>query len=205
MLTFYGAALLGFWGRAANASTADAASFFVRWMNALSIVAVPAMLGFFPLYAALRGVKVYEEFVEGAKEGFQVAVRIIPFLLAILVAVGMFRAAGGIDLCTRALQPALDLIGYPAELLPMTLTRPLSGSATIGLFSELVKTAGADSVLARMGGTLLGSTETTFYVIAVYFGAVGIRRARHAIAAGLLADLAGALAAVYVCRLVFGG
>ena len=177
---------------------------FVQFMNAVSLLAIPFFLAFFPLYAALRRVPVYEEFVEGAKEGFQVAVRIIPYLVAMLVAVGMFRAAGGIDLLAKGLRPMLDLVGFPTELLPMTLMRPLSGSATIGLFTELVSVHGPDSLVSRMGGTILGSTETTLYVVAVYFGAVGIQRTRHAVPAGLIADLAGVIASVAVCWAVFG-
>ena len=176
---------------------------WLRAMNALSVIAVPAFLAFFPLYAALVRVRVYEEFVEGAKEGFNVAVRIIPFLVAMLVAIGMFRAAGGVDLLAAGLRPVLDLVRFPTELLPLAMTRPLSGSATIGLFADLVKTYGPDSLLARTGGTILGSTETTFYVLAVYFGAVAVRRTRHAVAVGLLADLTGILVSVALCRLVF--
>ncbi len=180
-----------------------AAAWFQRIMGALSVLAVPFLLAFFPLYAALRGVRVYEEFVEGAKQGFEVAIRIIPFLVAMLVAVGMFRSAGGVDLLARALKPVLDAVHFPPELLPMAFTRPLSGSATIALFADLVKTFGPDHLITRMGGTILGSTETTLYVVAVYFGAVGIKRARHAVLAGLLADLAGIIASVLICRLVF--
>ena len=177
---------------------------FASYVEALSILAIPFLLSFFPLYAALRRVPVYEEFVEGAKEGFQVALRIIPFLVAILVAVGMFRGAGGIDMLSRALDPLLKVVGFPAELLPMALMRPLSGSGSLGIFSELVATYGPDSILARMAGTIMGSTETTFYVLAVYFGSVAIRRTRHAVPAGLLADVAGMIASIIVCRLVFG-
>jgi spore maturation protein SpmA len=195
-----------FWKALAGAAP-DAASgnLFVRVMNAVSLLAIPFFLAFFPLYAAWRRVPVYEEFVEGAKEGFHVAVRIIPFLVAMLVAVGMFRAAGGIELLARGLGPLLDAAGFPADLLPMTLMRPLSGGATIGLFTELVNTHGPDSPVSRMGATVLGSTETTLYVVAVYFGAVGARRTRHAVAAGLLADLAGVIASVAVCWAVFDG
>ncbi len=182
----------------------DHDTWLLRGMNAVSVLAVPFLLALFPLYAALRRVPVYEEFVEGAKEGFQVAVKIIPFLVAMLVAIGMFRAAGGVDLLTRGLQPLLGWAGFPPELLPMALTRPLSGSATIGLFADLAHTLGPDHLVTRMGGTLLGSTETTLYVLAVYFGAVGIRRARHAVAAGLLADLAGVIASVLLCRWMWG-
>jgi spore maturation protein SpmA len=190
--------------RAAAAGYDGDRGWFAPGVEAISLLAIPFILAFFPLYAALRGVPVYEEFVEGAKEGVQVALRIIPFLVAILVAVGMFRAAGGIDMLSRALDPVFQRVGFPAELLPIVLMRPLSGSGTMGLFTELVQTHGPDSILARMGGTIMGSTETTFYVIAVYFGSVAIRRTRHAVPAGLLADLAGVIAAIAVCRIVFG-
>jgi spore maturation protein SpmB len=177
---------------------------FIRTVNAVSLLSIPFLLSFFPLYAALRKVKVYEEFVEGAKEGFQVSVMIIPYLVAIFVAIGMFRAAGGIEMLTSALKPVLDLVGFPTELLPMCLVRPLSGSGTLGLFTDLVKEFGADSLIARTGGTIFGSTETTFYVIAVYFGAVNVRRTRHAVPAGLIADAVGIIASVIICKMMFG-
>ena len=179
------------------------AGVFRRVLAAISLVATPFILAFFPLYAAVRGVKVYEEFVEGAKEGFQVALRIIPFLVAMLVAIYMFRGSGGLDLLTDALRPVLTRIGFPPELLPLTLMRPLSGSGTMGLFTDLVTHYGPDSLIARTAGTIYGSTETTFYVIAVYFGSVAIRRTRHAIAAGLTADLTGVIVSVAICRLMF--
>ena len=179
---------------------AVAGKVWVRAVNNLALLAIPFLVAFFPLYAALRRLPVYEEFVEGAREGFHVGVRLIPFLVAMLVAIGMFRGAGGVDLLTQALRPVLDWIGFPPELLPMALMRPLSGSATLAIYSDLVKTHGADSLLAQMGGTLFGSTETTLYVLAVYFGAVAIRRTRHALPAGLIADAVGVLASVLVCR-----
>jgi spore maturation protein SpmA len=172
-------------------------------IQSLSLVAIPFLLGFFPLYASLRGVAVYEEFIEGAKEGIQVALRIFPYLVAILVAVGVFRAAGGIDILTRLLSPLLDLIGLPPQVLPLVLVRPMSGSAATGLFAEIVKACGPDSYAAHLAGTILGGTETTLYVLAVYFGSVAIRRGRHALAAGLLADAAGVAASLVICRLVF--
>jgi len=179
-------------------------NWFVRTVGAVSLLSIPFLLSAFPLYAALRRVKVYEEFVDGAKEGFDVAVRIIPYLVAMLVAVGMFRAAGGIDLLSRALSPVMGLVGFPTDLLPMVLVRPLSGSGSLGFFTELVKHFGADSLIAKTGGTIYGSTETTFYVLAVYFGAVGIKRTRHAVLAGLTADAVSVVMAVTVCRMVFG-
>ncbi len=172
-------------------------------IQSISLVAIPFVIGFFPLYAALRGVRVYEEFIEGAKEGIQMAFRIFPYLVAILVAVGIFRSAGGIDRLSRSLTPLLDLIGLPTQVLPLVLVRPLSGSAATGLFAEIVKANGPDSYAAQLAGTILGGTETTLYVLAVYFGSVAIRRGRHALAAGLMADAAGVAASLVICRMVF--
>jgi len=185
-------------------AVADGRSLFVRLVDAVSRLSVPFLLSAFPLYAALRRVKVYEEFVDGAKEGFDVGVRIIPYLVAILVAIGMFRAAGGINLLSRALQPVMVAVRFPPELLPLVFMRPLSGSGTLGLFAELVKQYGPDSLVARMGGTIFGSTETTFYVVAVYFGSVAVRKTRHAVLAGLTADFVAVVASVIICRLMFG-
>jgi spore maturation protein SpmA len=176
---------------------------FVRVVNTISVMAIPFLLSFFPLYAALKGIKVYEEVVEGGKEGFQVAIRIIPYLVMMLLAISMFRGAGGIEMLTTALRPLLDAIQFPSELLPMALMRPLSGSGSLAIFSDLVQQLGPDHLVTRMAGTIFGSTETTFYVIAVYFGAVNVRRTRHAIPAGLVADAAGIAAAIVVCRMVF--
>lgn len=196
------------WGRQVWGAGGGAAAGPVGWavggLQALSQLAVPFLLAWFPLYAALRRVRVYEEFVTGAREGFEVGVRIIPYLVAMLVAIGMFRAAGGVEWLGRCLTPVLGWLGFPAELLPLALVRPLSGSGALGVFTELVRTHGPDSLLARMGGTLYGSTETTFYVLAVYFGAVGVHRVRHAVWAGLATDVVAMLASVWVCRWVFG-
>ncbi len=177
---------------------------FVRVINAISRLSIPFLLAGFPLYAVLRRVRVYEEFVDGAREGFEVAIRIIPYLVAILVAIGMFRAAGGIELLSRALDPLMQALGFPSELLPMVLMRPLSGSGTLGMFADLVKQCGPDSLVSRMGGTIYGSTETTLYVLAVYFGSVGIKRTRYALLAGFTADLVGVAASIIICRVVFG-
>lgn len=174
-----------------------------RAVNLLSLLAIPFLLSFILLYAALRGVQIYDRFVEGAREGFHVAVRIIPYLVAMLVAIGVFRGGGGITLMARVLEPALSAVGFPVELLPMALVRPLTGTGTLALFSELVSVHGADSLIARTAGTLFGSTETTFYVVALYFGAVGVRQTRHAIPAGLIADAAGVIASVVICRWIF--
>lgn len=185
------------------------------WMRALmsaSLLAVPFLLSFFPLFAALRGVRVYEQFVEGAHESWETAKRTVPFLVAMLVAIGMLQGAGVIDLLTAALTRPLEFIRLPPELLPLVLVRPLSGSAAKSVFIELVNRVGPDGVqhlfdpdgfIARLAGTIYGSTETTFYVIAVYFGSVAVRQTRHAIAAGLTADLVAVIASVALCRMLF--
>ena len=176
---------------------------FVRSVNALSLLAIPFLLSFFPIYAATRRVKVYEEFVEGAKEGFGVILKIIPFLVAMLVAIGMFKGAGGIDILTRALTPVLAPLHFPTDLLPLALMRPLSGSATLAILTDIIHRLGPDNIVSLMAATIYGSTETTFYVAAVYFGSVSVKQTRHAIPAGLLGDLAGVIASVAICRAVF--
>ena len=175
---------------------------FARMVNALSILAIPFLLSFFPVYAAARGIKVYDEFVEGAKEAFNVILRIIPFLVTMLVAIGMFKGAGGIDLLTKLLSPILTPLHFPTDLVPLALMRPLSGSATLALLTDVVHRFGPDNIISLMAATIYGSTETTFYVAAVYFGSVGIKQTRHAIPAGLLADLTGVIASVIICRAV---
>lgn len=175
---------------------------FARMVNALSILAIPFLLSFFPVYAAARGIKVYDEFVEGAKESFNVILRIIPFLVTMLVAIGMFKGAGGIDLLTKMLSPILTPLHFPTDLLPLALMRPLSGIGTLALLTDIVHRLGPDNIVSLMAATIYGSTETTFYVAAVYFGSVGIKQTRHAIPAGLLADLTGVIASVIICRAV---
>lgn len=176
---------------------------FVRSVNILSILAIPFLLSFFPVYAATRRIKVYEEFVEGAKEGFGVILKIIPFLVTMLVAISMFKGAGGIDLLTRVLTPVLKPLQFPTDLLPLALMRPLSGSATLAILTDIIHRLGPDNIVSLMAATIYGSTETTFYVAAVYFGSVAVKQTRHAIPAGLLGDLAGVVASVIICRAVF--
>lgn len=179
-------------------------AFFSQTMTFVSDLAIPLMLFLIIGYGFIKKVKIYESFVDGAKGGFEVAIKIIPFLVAILVAIGMFRASGAMDIFVTLISPLTNLIGLPAEALPVALMRPLSGSGTLGLVSELMKTHGPDSFIGRLTSTMYGSTETTFYVLAVYFGSVGIKKTRHAVPAGLLADAAGLLAALFICKVVFG-
>lgn len=155
------------------------------------------------LFAAYKKLNVFDSFISGARSAIPTMLRIMPYLIAMLVAIGMLRASGGIDLIAGWLSPVLSMLGMPSELLPLALVRPFSGSAANGVMAELIQTYGGDNIISRMAATMMGSTETTFYVVAVYFGSVAIRRTRHAIPVGLLADLAGIIAAVIVCRLVF--
>jgi spore maturation protein SpmB len=168
-----------------------------------SVIAIPFLIVFFVGYGVFKKVKVYEQFVEGAKEGFNIAIRILPYLLAILVAIAIFRAGGAMQWLISILTPLTNLIGMPAEALPMALMRPLSGSGSLGIMSEVIKVHGPDSFIGILVSTFYGSTETTFYVLAVYFGAVNIKNTRHAVPAGLIADICGILGALFIVKLLF--
>ena len=206
------------------APIAEESGAYPEWVSALALLGVVALIPLAILYGRAvspwiipglmvallgfgmsRGVRVYEVFVDGAKDGFQVAIRIIPYLVAILVAVGMFRASGAMELLIQPLGIVTELIGLPAEALPMALLRPLSGSGAYGILASILSdpATGPDTYVGFLVSTFQGSTETTFYVLAVYFGAVNIRRIRHALAAGLTADIAGVAAAVAICAVMF--
>lgn len=172
------------------------ANLLSNWIMLLFMVGIP-------VYGAIKKIDVFDAFISGAKKGFETSVSIIPYLIAMMVAIGMLRASGFFELLFDLLAPFLSAIGMPAELLPLAFIRPFSGSAATGVMAELIHQHGGDSFIAKAAATLMGSTETTFYVIAVYFGAAGIRRTRHAIPAGLLADLAGIIATVLICRYFF--
>ena len=181
-----------------------------RAIRVAGMLAIPFLLSFVPLLAALRGVRVYEQFVEGAKEAWGTAQRTLPYLVAMLAAIGMLRGSGTIEAMTgtpgapSAFAKMLAHIGVPSDLLPLMLIRPLSGSAANGVFNELiVRFNDPDGFLSRLAATIYGSTETTFYVLAEYFGSVGIRRTRHAIVVGLTADIVATAVAIFVCRKMF--
>ncbi len=176
---------------------------FVKIMQAISTYAIPLIIVGFVAFGMAKKVKVYESFTEGAKEGFTTAVRIIPFLVAMLVGIGVFRASGAMGLLTKALSPLTNMIGMPGEVLPMAFMRPLSGGGATGIMTDLITNHGPESLIGRMAAVMMGSTETTFYVLAVYFGSVAIKKQRHALTVGLLADLAGLITAVIVTRLFF--
>ncbi|HLT26409.1 MAG TPA: nucleoside recognition domain-containing protein [Zeimonas sp.] len=178
----------------------------VVWGRTVSPWIVPALVAGFLCFGLLRGVRVYESFVEGAKEGFEVAVRVIPYLVAILVAIGMLRASGALEAIVAAIGGFTARFGLPAEALPMALLRPLSGSGAYGVMASIIgdPAIGPDSYTGYLVSTLQGSSETTFYVLAVYFGAVQVRRVRHTLVAALTADFVAVVAAVAACRYLFG-
>jgi len=178
-------------------------TFLRNLLENVGIWAIPVVIATIVTIGLIRRVKVYESFVSGAKEGFNVGVRIIPYLVAILAAIAVFRASGALDLISGLLAPVLGSIGFPPEVLPMALIRPLSGSGALGVMTELIGTHGAESFIGRLASTMMGSTETTFYILAVYLGSVGIRKGRHTLAACLIADFAGLAAAFIVCKIVF--
>ena len=164
----------------------------------ISLYILPLMILSILTFALIKKVPVYEEFIEGAKDGFKVSISIIPYLVAIIVAVSMFRASGILD-CFRNF--ANEII--PPDIIPLIFTRPLSGSAALGLFSDIVKEFGPDSYTAKLAAIMVGSSETTFYVLAVYFGSVGIKKYRYAILTGIIADITNIVLAIWVARLFF--
>ncbi len=177
-------------------------SLFRLIVDQISLLMVPLLFFAIVAYGMARRVKVYESFIAGGKEGFNVFTQILPYLVAIFVAIGMFRVSGALDFVSELLAPLTLKIGMPPEVLPVALLKPLSGSGALGMASEIIQ-AKPDSFEARLASTIFGSADTTFYIIAVYFGSVGIRRIRHAMVAGLIVDLAGVLAAVAICHVVF--
>ena len=172
-------------------------------LEAISVWAIPVVVAAVYLYAIIKKVPVYSVFTEGAKEGFSTAVMIIPYLTAMLCAIGMFRASGGMDWLCGLLDPITSLIGIPGEVLPMGIMRSFSGGGAEGMMVDLLEQYGTQSQIGRIASVALGSTETTFYIVAVYFGSIGISNTRHSIAAGLLGDLASLIASAVIVNLMW--
>jgi spore maturation protein B len=166
--------------------------------------AIPLLLFFIPFYAYLKKVSVYEVFVEGAQEGITTAVKILPFLVGMLVAISVFRASGAMHYLIKFIYPITNFLGIPGETLPLAIMRPLSGSGALGITAELIQEHGPDSFIGRLASTMQGSTDTTFFVLTVYFGSVGIRKYRHGVFVGLTADITSFIASVIICHLFFG-
>jgi len=169
----------------------------------ISMTFIPLLIGFILLYGTFKQVATYESFVEGGKEGIKIAVSIIPFLVGMLVAISIFRASGALDALMNVLRPFMKSIGIPAEIVPLLFIRPISGTAALGMTSDLIATYGPDSFIGRLASVLQGSTDTTFYVLTVYFGAVGIKKMGDALKVGLLADAAGIIISIVVVALIF--
>jgi spore maturation protein B len=176
---------------------------FTEILETISIWAIPLVVASVALYAIIHKVPVYSAFTEGAKDGFSTVVMIIPYLVTMLAAMGMFRASGCMDWLCDLMAPVTNLIGLPSEVLPMGIMRSFSGGGAEGLMTELLETYGTQSQIGRIASVALGSTETTFYVVAVYFGCVGVSNTRHAIAAGLLGDLASLIASALIVNLMW--
>lgn len=172
-------------------------------LETISLWAIPVVVAVVALYAIIKKVPVYSAFTEGAKEGFSVAIMIIPYLVAMLCAIGMLRASGALDAFCDLIAPVTNLIGLPSEVLPMGIMRSFSGGGAEGLMAELLETYGTQSQIGHIASVALGSTETTFYIVAVYFGSVGVSNTRHSIAAGLLGDLASLIASAVVVNVMW--
>ena len=172
-------------------------------LTIISTAILPLLILFILGYGLFKKVPIYEEFVEGAKDGFKVSVSIIPYLVALIVAIGMLRASGIMESLSSVLGPIFSKLGIHTDLLPIMITRPLSGSATLGLFSDLVSNYGADNYLTKLAAIMVGSSETTFYVLSVYCGSVGIKKFRYAVLTGVLADIISIVLAILVARYFF--
>ncbi len=172
-------------------------------LNIISLWALPAILLVILTCGLIKKVPLYEEFTDGAKDGFKVAIKIIPYLVAIIVGISMLRASGAIEMAANLFAPILSNFNIPADTLPLMIVRSLSGSGALAIFSDIANNLGPDSYATKLAAIMIGSSETTFYVLAVYFGSVGISKLRYALAIGLLADLIGILAAISVCNLMF--
>ncbi|MFD2679557.1 spore maturation protein [Bacillus seohaeanensis] len=175
----------------------------MQFISAISLWLIPLMIGFILLYGTFKKVPTYESFVEGGKEGIKIAVSIIPFLIGMLVAITVFRVSGALEFFVNLISPILLAMGIPPEIVPLAAIRPISGTAALGMMSDIVATHGPDSFIGILASTLQGSTDTTFYVLTVYFGAVGIRKMGDALKVGLLADLVGIIAAIVIVTLMF--
>ncbi|MFL6561166.1 MAG: spore maturation protein [Bacillus sp. (in: firmicutes)] len=173
-------------------------------ISVISLTFIPLLIGIILLYGTFKRVPTYESFVEGGKEGIKIAFSIIPFLVGMLVAISIFRASGALDALMNWIRPMMKSIGVPAEIVPLLIIRPISGNAALGMTSDLIGVYGPDSFIGRLASVLQGSTDTTFYVLTVYFGAVGIKKMGDALKVGLLADVVGIIAAIVVVSMFFG-
>ncbi|MGP1908275.1 spore maturation protein [Metabacillus sp. JX24] len=172
-------------------------------VSIISLWMIPLMIGFILVYGTFKKVPTYETFVEGGKEGIEIAFSIIPYLVGMLVAITIFRASGALEFFVGMMKPALDAIGVPSEIVPLAFIRPISGTAALGMTTDLIAAYGPDSFIGRLSAVMQGSTDTTLYILTVYFGAVGVKKMGDALKVGLLADLLGIAAAIFIVMLAF--
>lgn len=172
-------------------------------LKALSITIIPAMMSIILIHGYIKGVSLYDAFVEGAKEGFKASLRIMPYLIAIFMAIGIFKRSGAMNLLVNIINPFAKLVGVPKEVIPLALMRPISGSGSLAVVKEIIAEYGPDSFIGRVASTMMGSAETIFYTMAVYFGAVGIKDSRHTLPAAIISHIASVIASVFICNIVF--
>ncbi len=172
-------------------------------LNVISIAAIPMMITLIIGHGYIKGVKLYDEFVEGAKDGFKTVVRIMPCLIAIFLAIGIFKESGALNFLSKILGPPAKLIGIPNEVIPLVILKPISGSGSLAMVKDIINSYGPDSLAGRVASTMLGSSETIFYTMAIYFGAVGIKKSRYTLICAMMSHLAGVIAAAIICRIIF--
>lgn len=175
----------------------------IKVLGYISVMAIPLMMTVILLHGWIKGVNMYDSFVEGAAEGFKTSIRIMPYLVAIFIAVGIMRKSGSIDYLINFADPLMTFMGVPSEVLPLVIMRPISGSGALAILKDILNTYGPDSFVGRLSSTMMGSAETIFYTMAVYFGSVGIKKGRHTLGAALISHLASMIAAVVVCTYLF--
>ncbi|GAB6086083.1 spore maturation protein [Alkaliphilus crotonatoxidans] len=176
----------------------------MKLFQIISILAIPFMMSCILIHGLIKGVKLYDAFVEGAAEGFKTVVRIMPNLIAIFLAIGLLRKSGAMELLVAIMTPLVKPLGIPGEVLPLALMRPFSGSGSLGILKDLIESYGADSFIGRVAATMMGSAETIFFTMAVYFGAIGISKSRHTVMAALISHFAAVIASVVLVQIFFG-
>ncbi|MDQ0161487.1 spore maturation protein [Aeribacillus alveayuensis] len=172
-------------------------------ISILSLWLIPMIIAFILIYGTFKKIETYEAFVEGGKQGIEIAFSIIPYLVGMLVSISIFRASGALDFFIHITKPVLDVLHVPAEIVPLAIIRPISGTAALGMTTNLISTYGPDSFIGRLAATMQGSTDTTLYILTVYFGAVGIKKMGDALKVGLLADLMGIIASIVIVTIIF--
>lgn len=175
----------------------------MRIINFLSNVAMPMVILFIIMYGIKEKSKVFDDFLEGAKEGIKMTISILPTLVGLFLAIGALRSSGVLEMVIKLVTPILNILGFPSELMPLSILRPISGSASIAIATDIMKNCGVDSIIGNIASTIMGSTETTLYTIAIYTSCIKIKKTRYIIIAALAADIAGIIASTIICKIMF--